>query len=112
MYSMKLELFGIKLYVVAISFSSFFFTCFSLKVSGRATPDLAGTPLNQPTQTAFRLDKVPHGSNQYTQYNYAILYVTSLSGFFHSFQQMKFAWKAVRHSPYMVKPSKLRFLDP
>ena len=55
--------------------SSFFFTCFSLRVAWAAAPDKAATPLDQPTQTAFCLDTVPNGSNLDPQYNQAILFM-------------------------------------
>ena len=47
----------------------FFFTRFSLRVAGAAAPDQVATPLDQPTQTAFRSEEVPNGSNQDPRYN-------------------------------------------
>ena len=45
----------------------FFLQCFSLRVAGTATPDLAATHLDPPTQIPFCLNEVPNGFNQDSQ---------------------------------------------
>ena len=71
----------------------FFFTHFSDRVAGEAV-----TSLDQPTQTAFRLDEVPNGSNQDPRCNQAILFVVFQLASFHSLQHIKFALEAIREA--------------
>ena len=66
---------------------------------GAAAPDQAAILLNPPTQIAFCLDEVPiNGSNQDPRYNQAILVVVVHLASSHTFQHIKFSWRAVHEA--------------
>ena len=73
-------------------------SAFARGLWGSAAPDEAATPLDPPTQTAFRLDEVPNGFNHDPQNNQAILFVVDQFATSHSLQHTKFAKQSfLRH---------------
>ena len=70
-------------------------TAFFLRIAATAAPDKYAAHLDPLTQTAFRGDENPLGSNQNPRHNQAILFVVVQPASSHSLQHKKFAWEVV-----------------